>query len=145
MYIKVNVKQIGSRRKPVAAEQFFLSKKPETVRELIVESVRTCVEEYNERMDMGEEKPLEQQQIDAMQGLKSSEVNDEPDDEHDVDDEDSLSNFDKDFVTDADIEDGFTESDGARFERESMIPTEIDDFIEDEEEEADSEYDDYGE
>ena len=66
MYIKVNVKQIGSRRKPVAAEQFFLSKKPETVRELIVESVRTCVEEYNERMDMGEEKPLEQQQIDAM-------------------------------------------------------------------------------
>ena len=86
-----------------------------------------------------------QQQIDAMQGLKSSEVNDEPDDEHDVDDEDSLSDFDKDFVTDADIEDGFTESDGARFERESMIPTEIDDFIEDEEEEADSEYDDYGE
>ena len=66
MYIKVNVKQIGSRRKPVAAEQFFLSKKPETVREMIVESVRTCVEEYNERMDMGEEKPLEQQQIDAM-------------------------------------------------------------------------------
>jgi len=30
----------------------------------------------------------------------------------------NMSDFDKDFVTDADIEDGFVESDGARLERE---------------------------
>ena len=39
---------------------------------------------------------------------------------------DSRSSFDTDFATDADYEDGFVESDGARMERESFIPDTVD-------------------
>ena len=54
MNIKVNIKQIGSRKKGLAAMDFPLENRPETVGELIKECVHTCVEEYNERVRRGE-------------------------------------------------------------------------------------------
>ena len=59
MKIKVSTKQIGSRR-AVAPVEFVYPNTPATVRELITETVRLCVEDYNHRVDEGEdaEKPL---------------------------------------------------------------------------------------
>lgn len=54
MTIKVNIKQLGKKRSKVAEVPFMLENAPTTVRELIKESVHTCVSEYNERVKKGE-------------------------------------------------------------------------------------------
>ncbi len=66
MYVRVNVKQLGSRKKPLVSERFYLEKCPETVEALITEAVKTCVTEYNERAERMQAKPLRQEEIDAM-------------------------------------------------------------------------------
>ena len=68
MNIKVNVKQIGSRRKGLAEQDFFLEDIPHTVGELIEYSVNTCVREYNERVRAGENsaKPISENDISEM-------------------------------------------------------------------------------
>lgn len=54
MIIKVNIKQLGSRRSRIAEMPFKLENTPATVRELIEEAVHTCVCDYNERVKKGE-------------------------------------------------------------------------------------------
>ena len=54
MIIKVNIKQLGSRRKRIAEIPFKLENTPATVRELIEGAVHTCVCDYNERVKKGE-------------------------------------------------------------------------------------------
>ena len=49
MNIKVNIKQLGKKKSKLAGVPFPLDNEPHTVRELIRESVRTCVKQYNER------------------------------------------------------------------------------------------------
>ena len=54
MEIIVNVKQLGKRKDKVSGALFFLENKPDTVKELICECVKTCVKEYNLRFDQEE-------------------------------------------------------------------------------------------
>lgn len=67
MTIKVNIKQLGKKRSKVAEVPFTLENAPLTVRELIKESVHTCVSEYNERVKKGEgATPLSDDEISEM-------------------------------------------------------------------------------
>ncbi|MGN0604414.1 MAG: hypothetical protein ACI4I2_10575 [Oscillospiraceae bacterium] len=67
MTIKVNIKQLGKKRSKVAEVPFTLENAPLTVRELIKESVHTCVSEYNERVKKGENAaPLSDDEISEM-------------------------------------------------------------------------------
>ena len=67
MVIKVNIKQIGKKKDKISAMPFELANEPKSVRELIKESVHTCVTEYNERVRNGEQyKPLSAQEIEDM-------------------------------------------------------------------------------
>lgn len=54
MIIKVNVKQLGKKRNKFNAVDFVLQNKPDTLKELINETVSTCVDDYNRRIDNGE-------------------------------------------------------------------------------------------
>ncbi len=53
MKIKVNIKQLGKKKNKIAEVPFSLQNSPHTVAELIIESVRVCVGEYNSRVDKG--------------------------------------------------------------------------------------------
>lgn len=68
MNIKINIKQLGKKRAKVSEADFFIENKPATVRELIKESVHTCVSEYNARVRAGEhgEKPFTEDALSEM-------------------------------------------------------------------------------
>ena len=68
MNIKVTIKQIGSRKKGITERDFFLEAVPRTVGELIEYAVHTCVNEYNERVEKGDNitAPLTQSGINEM-------------------------------------------------------------------------------
>ncbi|MBE6901998.1 MAG: hypothetical protein E7478_05945 [Ruminococcaceae bacterium] len=68
MTISVNVKQLGKKRNRISDMPFFLENKPHTLRELITESVRTCVIAYNGRIN-AEAVPLTDEAITAMSEL----------------------------------------------------------------------------
>ncbi|MBE6890150.1 MAG: hypothetical protein E7485_09075 [Ruminococcaceae bacterium] len=68
MTILVNVKQLGKKRNKISEMPFFLENEPCTLRELITESVRTCVTAYNARLNK-EAKPLSEDDISAMSEL----------------------------------------------------------------------------
>lgn len=65
MILRVNIKQIGDRRRRVEPVYFEYPKMPATVHELITETVTVCVNEFNERTRMGESavKSLGEQEI----------------------------------------------------------------------------------
>lgn len=67
MILQVNIKQVGSRRQAIASEPFEYPCVPQTVRELIEETVKICVAEYNSRVSAGdnEVKPLTDEEISA--------------------------------------------------------------------------------
>ena len=67
MNIKISIRQIGSRKKGITEKDFFLEDKPRTVGELITYAVHTCVNEYNKRVENGENitSPLSAGDIDA--------------------------------------------------------------------------------
>lgn len=64
MILQVNIKQIGSRKK-IAPVPFEYPQNPTTVRELIEETVKICVDEYNKRVQAGDSqvKPLTSTEI----------------------------------------------------------------------------------
>ena len=68
MKLNVNIKQIGQRRQAVSPIPFEVSGTPETVRDLITQTVTTCVREYEKRQQMSGEvpRPLTTQQITDM-------------------------------------------------------------------------------
>ena len=67
MDIKVNIKQLGKKKNKIADVPFPLQNTPHTVAELIIESVRVCVGEYNSRVDKGETTvPLSNESINDM-------------------------------------------------------------------------------
>lgn len=68
MILKINLKQIGERKQKIAPVNFEYVPIPETVRELIVQTVTSCVNSYNERVRKGENntKPLSKEQITDM-------------------------------------------------------------------------------
>ncbi len=63
MIIKVKVKQLGSKRDKIKGIDFSLDNTPETVEELIVEAVHTCVIEYNRRFSKTSAEPLTESEI----------------------------------------------------------------------------------
>ena len=65
MLLYMNMKQLGKRRNTVDKVPFEYEAEPETLRELITETVKICVREYIERMDRGEA-VLTSDQIDDM-------------------------------------------------------------------------------
>lgn len=68
MILKINLKQIGQRKQKIAPVDFEYQPAPETLRELIAQTVMSCVDSYNERVRRGEdfEKPLSEKQITDM-------------------------------------------------------------------------------
>lgn len=67
MIIKVTVKQLGKKRDKISDISFYLENQPSTVRELIIESVHTCVKNYNQRVEQGDQvKPLSLNEIEEM-------------------------------------------------------------------------------
>lgn len=68
MTILVNVKQLGKKRNKISEMPFFLENEPHSLRELITESVRTCVTAYNGRIN-AEAAPLTDDAITAMSEL----------------------------------------------------------------------------
>lgn len=54
MEIKVNLKRIGKKSQSVKETVYQISKRPDTVRELILEVVKTGVEDYNRRKEAPE-------------------------------------------------------------------------------------------
>lgn len=68
MNIKINLKQIGERRQKVAPIDFEYSPVPHTLRELITQTVATCVSAFNERIRAGANgaKPLSETKIEDM-------------------------------------------------------------------------------
>lgn len=68
MNIKINLKQIGERKQKIAPVDFEYSPLPQTVRELITQTVTICVNSYNERVRQGENgaKPLSEAEISDM-------------------------------------------------------------------------------
>ena len=70
MTIKVNLKQLGSKRDKIKAADFQLAGEPSTAAELITQAVQTCAEAYNQRVRNGESaSPLSDQQIADMSEL----------------------------------------------------------------------------
>ena len=67
MILQINLKQLGSRKK-IAPVPFEYPTKPETLRQLISETVTLCVNDYNERVRAGENavKPLSDEDISGM-------------------------------------------------------------------------------
>lgn len=65
MLLYMNMKQLGKRRNTVDKVPFEFEAEPETLRELITETVKICVRGYIERMDRGEA-VLTNDQIDDM-------------------------------------------------------------------------------
>ncbi len=64
MNVKVTIKQLGKKRSKVSEADFWLSNVPATVEELIKEAVKTCVSEYNLRVEHKEAGgPLTEAQI----------------------------------------------------------------------------------
>lgn len=57
MNIKITIKQLGKKRSKITEKDFKLVNKPTTVEELIIESVRSCVREFNLRLKAGENNP----------------------------------------------------------------------------------------
>lgn len=67
MTVKINVKQLGSKRAKISEMPFTLDDPPQTVGELITESVHICVSEYNERLKNGSStQPLSDDKISEM-------------------------------------------------------------------------------
>lgn len=68
MKIKVNIKQLGSKRPKISGADFTLENRPKDVRGLILEAVHTCVCEYNLRAEKGEYEtpPLSEEEIGDM-------------------------------------------------------------------------------
>lgn len=67
MEILVNIKQIGKKKNKVDKMPFHLDNTPRTVKELIKESVHTCVSEYNDRFRKGEQyRALTEEDIQSM-------------------------------------------------------------------------------
>ena len=67
MEILVNIKQIGKKKNKVDKMPFHLDNTPRTVKELIKESVHTCVSEYNDRFRKGEQyRALTEEEIQSM-------------------------------------------------------------------------------
>lgn len=54
MNVKVSIKQIGKKRNKINAVDFYIENNPDDVKMLITEAVRTCVSEYNKRVQNGE-------------------------------------------------------------------------------------------
>lgn len=54
MHLYINMKQLGKRKNMVDKVAFFYEKAPESLRELIGETVKLCVADYIDRMDRGE-------------------------------------------------------------------------------------------
>lgn len=54
MILKINLKQIGERKRKIAPVDFEYEMVPETLRDLIIQTVTRCVAVYNERVRMGE-------------------------------------------------------------------------------------------
>ena len=67
MILQINLKQLGSRKK-IAPVPFEYPTKPETLRQLITETVTLCVNDYNNRVRAGENnvKLLTDEEISAM-------------------------------------------------------------------------------
>lgn len=65
MILKINLKQIGERKQKIAPIDFEYDPLPNTVRELITQTVTRCVEAYNERVRAGDTrvKPLSEKEI----------------------------------------------------------------------------------
>ena len=70
MIINVNLKQIGSKKPTIAKIPFDYATSPQTVQELIAQTVTICVAQYNERIRQGTGdeniKPLTSRQITDM-------------------------------------------------------------------------------
>lgn len=68
MTVKINLKQIGERKPKIAPVDFEYSPVPKTVRELISQTVTSCVTSYNTRVCAGKDNinPLSQNQINHM-------------------------------------------------------------------------------
>lgn len=54
MHLYINMKQLGKRKNMVDKVEFSYEKAPESLRELIGETVKLCVADYIDRMDRGE-------------------------------------------------------------------------------------------
>ena len=68
MTVSVNIKQLGKKRNKINGVPFYLENEPHTLRELITESVRTCVNSYNGRIDKTPT-PISAEDISAMSEL----------------------------------------------------------------------------
>lgn len=66
MKVKITVKQMGKKRNKIDEADFTLRRQPQSVKELIEESVHTCVSLYNQRWD----------KKDAAMPLSDSEIED---------------------------------------------------------------------
>ncbi|MDE6014726.1 MAG: hypothetical protein K2H41_03340 [Acetatifactor sp.] len=71
MILKINLKQIGERKQKIAPVDFEYHPVPKTVRELITQTVTSCVNSYNERVREGENNanPLSEKQVTDMAGI----------------------------------------------------------------------------
>ena len=71
MTVQVNIRQIGQRKQTVQPIPFELSGTPQTVRELITQTVTTCVREYEKRQERSGDipAPLTAQQITDMSDI----------------------------------------------------------------------------
>ena len=71
MTVQVNIRQIGQRKPTVQPIPFELSGTPQTVRELITQTVTTCVREYEKRQERSGDipAPLTAQQITDMSDI----------------------------------------------------------------------------
>lgn len=65
MHLYMNMKQLGKRKNTVDKVPFSYDKAPESLRELITETVKICVADYIARMDKGDA-VLTGEQIDDM-------------------------------------------------------------------------------
>ena len=65
MHLYINMKQLGKRKNMVDKVAFFYEKAPESLRELIGETVKICVADYIDRMNRGEA-VLSKEQIEDM-------------------------------------------------------------------------------
>lgn len=65
MHLYINMKQLGKRKNMVDKVAFSYEKAPESLRELIGETVKLCVADYIDRMDRGEA-VLPEKQIEDM-------------------------------------------------------------------------------
>ena len=68
--VKITVKQLGKKRERFSKQDFCLRKKPETVKDLIEQTVLTCVDQYNARLAQTDVSPLPSQgEMEAMAEL----------------------------------------------------------------------------